>query len=535
MEKSLVFQYRLTRRLELPKVMNPALVLNGNNLNIEDLYALVKNPDQQIVLDPLALEQVAHSESMIRVAADKNVIYGVNTGFGPMANRILAKDQLAQLQLNLIRSHAVGIGDPVPTDFVLAAMVVRLNTLLKGGSGVSVDLVNRYAEFINHRIIPVVPEHGSVGASGDLVQLAHIALGLIGEGEVYFEGQQIPAKQACKISGISDYVLKPKEGLALINGTSFMTGVGAIVVYETEQLLKYAIQTAATSLEVINGFDDAISEKLQSVRPHPGQIHVGLWMRRLLADSSRLRKRENLGDSVIVTNELQQLPEAIQEIYSLRCVPQILGPVYEALCSATRTIIIELNSTTDNPITVPETGHFLHGGNFHGDYVSYTMDTLKIALVRLSQLSERRINFFLNERVNKRFPPFLNMDTPGLTLGLQALQFVATSTVADNQSLAFPHYIHTVPTNGDNQDIVSMGSDSAFLAYKVVENTRVILAVEFVTIAQAIDLVGDRQTFSSASQDWHTRIRQIIDIIKEDRFISNELNDLVLALKTNKI
>ena len=513
--------------------MAEKLIINGEDLDVTKLYNFVRSSTLEVEIDKNSLEKMKKSHDFVMASAGKHIIYGISTGFGPMANRILAHDQLNQLQLNLIRSHAIGMGAPVEDGFVLAAMVVRLNSLVRGHSGISEELAKRYCQFINHRIIPVVPEHGSVGASGDLVQLAHIALALIGEGEVFYHGERLQSSEVIKELELGNYELKPKEGLALINGTSFMAGIAAILVAEAEVLFDYAIRSSSLALELVNGFDDSVSASLQSVRPFYGQKYIAEQIRTNLSGSKRIRSRNKFVEESQINSELYKLDEAIQEIYSLRCSPQIIGPGYDALQFVKKQVEIEINSTTDNPVVFTETQEFLHGGNFHGDYIAQAVDYLKTGLVRLGQLSERRVNFFLNHRINNRFPPFLNLETPGLTLSLQALQFVASSTVAINQSLAYPHFLHTVPTNGDNQDIVSMGTDAALISMKVLENTRTLIAIELVTLAQAVDAEGDLQNFAKSSQELYHFVRKYVEVVKADKYISDQLNNFCAALKNN--
>lgn len=507
------------------------LLLDGGTLNASDLHTFIKNLDQEIAIAEPCLKAIRESRNFVDNSSSDHIIYGVNTGFGPMASRILAKDQVEALQINLIRSHAVGMGPAVENSLVLAAMVVRLNTLVRGASGVSEELINRLVAFINNRVIPVVPLHGSVGASGDLVQLAHIALGLIGEGQVSYQGQIREAKEVVAEIGLQEYKLKPKEGLSLINGTAMMTGVAGLLISDSENLLELANLTSALSLELVSGYSDGISEALQQVRPHSGQIEVAKALREILKDSQLLRDRDSLNKDVSINGSLQELKDAVQEVYSLRCSPQILGPINETLATAKKTINIELNSVTDNPIIDSKSKLFLHGGNFHGDYVAVAMDQLKASLVRLTMLSERRTNFFLNDKINKRFPPFLNLATPGLTLALQGLQFVATSTTAQSQSLAFPHHIHSIPTNGDNQDIVSMGTDAAYTCRTVVDNAYIVIAIEIITLCQAVDVVKIQDKLSSKTKALYSLVRTVFPVVVEDKVIIDKLENLTKLLK----
>jgi len=501
------------------------ITLDGKRLSIADIYAVCCE-DASIRIDEATREQVRASRNFVDKERTSQIIYGINTGFGPMASHIIGKNQLAELQINLIRSHAVGMGKPLPEPYVLASMVVRLNTLLHGNSGVSEALIDQLQTFINARIIPVIPEHGAVGTSGDLVQLAHIALGLIGEGEVFLQGERRQTKKVLAERGITPLVLLPKEGLSLINGTSTMTGITALLAGEARQALNLATHSGALSLEIVQSYDDYISAYLHELRPHPGQIAIAQKLRDLTQDSKRLRKREELHQKVAVEADVHETEEVVQEVYSLRCLPQILGPVYDTLIAAEKVIETEMNSVTDNPVIDPKSGAFLHGGNFHGDYIATTLDQLKLTLVKLTLLAERRINFFLNHNVNHQFPPFINLKQPGLSLGLQGLQFVATSTAAQNQTYAYPHSVHTIPTNEDNQDIVSMGTDAALITAQVLDNLFTVLTIEHVTLAQAIDYLKIHGALSSEGGRLYGEVRSLFPAVIDDRSFAGELNNL---------
>ncbi len=512
------------------------IVLNGENLKIEDISALVSNPEIRVSVSASALNSINKSRDFLEKEASKGIVYGVNTGFGPMASYIINNREVVNLQENLIRSHAVGMGSPIKWEYSLAAMVVRLNTLIRGYSGVSETLIHQLETFINFRIVPLIPEHGAVGTSGDLVQLAHIALSLIGEGDVFYKGKTIKTKKVLKKLKIKPYKLKSKEGLALINGTSTMSAIAALVYSDAEKILNKAIQNGAFSIELIRGFNDSTSEKLHSLRPHRGQVAVAKILRQILS-SSHLRRnrfhfsRQNGVEEEILNQDVHQISESVQEIYSFRCIPQILGPVFEACENMKRIVEIEINSVTDNPIVDWENNTFIHGGNFHGDYIASTIDQLKAALIKLTMLSERRINFFLNRNLNKYFPPFLNLRKPGLDLGLQGLQFVATSTTAVSQSLAYPHHIHSIPTNGDNQDVVSMGTDAALLAAKVIDNAYIVIAIELIVLAQATEFLDIKNKLSNSSEGLLREIRKIFPKIDRDRVIIYELEKVIQFLK----
>ncbi|MEK7650488.1 MAG: aromatic amino acid ammonia-lyase [Patescibacteria group bacterium] len=507
-------------------------VLTGKDLKIAEIYSLVNDPSINVEVSPEALENIKKSNLFIEKRKKDGVVYGLNTGFGPMASYLVSDTEIINLQYNLVRSHAVGMGEPISETYSLAAMLVRLNTLIKGYSGVSIDLINKLLCFINKRIVPVIYEHGAVGTSGDLVQLAHIALALIGEGEVFYEGVRQSTSVVISKLGIEPHQLRIKEGLALINGTSVMSAIAAILCVNATSVLNTETKLGALSLELVRAFKDSLDEKLHQLRPHPGQVYVAERLRTILDSSKLMRDREMFTPERDQTNSVNKISEMVQEVYSIRCLAQILGPVYESIEKAREIIEVEINSATDNPIVDWEQERFLHGGNFHGDYVAYAVDQLKMTMVKLSILSERRINFFLNTNVNKSFPPFLNLKQPGLTLALQGLQFVATSTTAQNQTLAFPQYVHSISTNGDNQDVVSMGTDAALLCAKVIENNYIVQAIELVTLSQCVDFLRCSDQLSNSTKEMFAGIRKIFPEVMDDRVIIDDLKNAVGFLKS---
>lgn len=509
------------------------IALGGDKLKLEELYGVVKK-NTPVELSKKAETKINASFNFLHSELQKEdkILYGINTGFGPMASYILPKKELLNLQKNLILSHATGMGNKLPDEFVLSAMTVRLNTLCQGYSGVSRQLLDLLVKFINHKIIPFVPEHGAVGTSGDLVQLAHIALSLIGLGKVSYRGKILSTAQVLKKLNIKPHELKVKEGLALINGTAMMSGIAGMVAFEAEKLLRLNILAGCLALEIVNGFNESFSKKLQEVRPHSGQIYVAQKMREILKNSRRIVGRQGLHKNYNSGQTVNKIPVFVQEVYSLRCISQILGPFKESLDQTRTQIETEINSATDNPIIDWENKEFLHGGNFHGEYTAQAMDKLKIGLSKLAMLSERRINFFLNPNIQKGLPPFLNLGTPGLTLGLQGLQFVATSTTAHNQTLSYPMSLHSISTNGDNQDVVSMGTDSAIIANKVLENSYIVQTIELITLCQAVDCLKIQNALSSETKVIYELVRRNFPTTVQDRESIFELQKTMEALKT---
>ncbi|MBK5285376.1 MAG: aromatic amino acid lyase [Bacteroidia bacterium] len=446
----------------------------------------------------------------------------------------IEKDELLQLQYNLIRSHSCGIGKPLNEVYARSMVLARINNFLQGNSGVNPDVISQLVVFLNSQITPEIYEHGGVGASGDLVQLAHLGLNLIGEGYVYYEGERVKTKEAFEKLNIHPLELTLRDGLAIINGTSCMTGIGAVNLIYAYRLLEWATAASAIINEIVESFDDSFSKILNQVKLHPGQQTVAAKMRKLLSDSSLIRDRKKLFDDAHEFKR-SEFKNKIQEYYSIRCVPQILGPVTDTLDYAKQVIENEINSTNDNPVVIPSENNVYHGGNFHGDYISLEMDKLKIAITKVSVLAERQLNFLLNHRLNNKFPSFLSSGKPGLNYGLQGMQFTATSTTAENQSLCNSVYVHSIPNNNDNQDVVSMGTNSAVMAKKVIENSFQVMAIHLIAVCQAIDLLKDseREKLSSNTKKIHQFIRSKAAFIDDDVSHSEKIREVYLLLKEN--
>lgn len=476
---------------------------------------------------------VTESFNFLQKFASDKLIYGINTGFGPMAQYRVDDEKRTQLQYNIIRSHCAGTGKMLPPMYVKAIMLSRLATFLRGKSGIHPSAMDLLVEFINNDIYPVVFEHGSVGASGDLVQLAHVAICLIGEGEVFYQGQIRPTKEvleALKLKPINMYI---REGLSLLNGTSAMTGIGIVNLIYAKQLFNWAIISSAMVNEITSAFDDYFSPELNNAKFHKGQQEVAQLLRNTLNGSKRIRKREDHFYNH-KTNE-SYIQDKVQEYYSLRCVPQVLGPVFDQIKLTQEVLINETNSACDNPIVDVETQNVYHGGNFHGDYVSFEMDKLKIAITKLTMLAERQLSYLFHDRINNILPPFANLGVKGLNYGMQACQFTATSTTAESQTLSFPNYVHSIPNNNENQDIVSMGANSAQIAKTVIENAYQVLGIHFMAICQSIDYLKIKEELSPITRQVYDNIRSFHPMFIEDTPKYKDIANVTEYLKSKNI
>ncbi len=468
-----------------------------------------------VALSVSALARVAENHRFLKQFSSNKLIYGINTGFGPMAQYKVSESNLLDLQYNLIRSHCSGSGQLMSPLQVRALMLARLSSLMQGYSGVHHGLPDLLVLLINHEVTPCIYEHGGVGASGDLVQLAHLGLTLIGEGEVMYEGQVQDCGAVFKRLGLQPLRIQVREGLAILNGTSAMTGIGLINVLRARKLLEWGVLLSAMTNEIVEAFDDHYSHELNVVKHHPGQQEVARMLRELLADSQMVRSRaEHLYNPENINQEVFE--GKVQEYYSLRCITQVLGPVLDTIIQAEAVLVHELNSVNDNPVIDHERGNVFHGGNFHGDYVSLEMDKLKTVITKLSMLAERQLNYLLNEKLNRKLPPFVNLGVLGFNFGMQGVQFTATSTVAENQSLSFPMYVHSIPNNNDNQDIVSMGCNAALMTAKVIDNSFEVLAIQLMSLVQAIDFLHCAGRLSSGTRAVYDATRQVFPKFIDD-------------------
>jgi histidine ammonia-lyase len=493
------------------------LTIDGKSLTIEEVIKVAQNPEIKVVLSDTALKAVTDNRKLLEemISGDKP-IYGINTGFGDLAKVTIPKDELCQLQVNLIRSHAVALGNPLPEDTVRAILLLRANTLARGASGARPELLLALLDLLNANVLPVIPEQGSLGASGDLAPLAHMALSLMGEGEVNYKGQRMETLKALKKAGLKPVALQAKEGLALINGTPVMSAIACLTLGTAEILLKSASVIAAMSIEALRGTEKAFDQRIHELRGQKGQIEVARHLRETLMGSE-------IRDS-------HRHCEKVQDAYSLRCTPQVLGAAFDAFEHAARVITIEINAVTDNPL-VFEDGIF-SGGNFHGEPVGLVMDYLSCALSEAGAISERRTFRLLTSSLSD-LPPFLT-NKGGVNSGLMITQYTAASLASENKGLCHPATVDSIPSSADQEDHVSMATTAARKARMVAENVSSILSIEYLCSAQAIDLLAPMKP-SPATGAALKLLRTKVDFIEEDRWFAPDIHNARKFLESGEM
>jgi histidine ammonia-lyase len=503
------------------------IVLTGADLTVADVEAVARG-GARATLDVHARDRMEEARAVVvRLVAEGAVVYGITTGFGDLATTYIPPADARRLQENLLASHAVGVGPALPRDVVRAMLLLRANTLALGHSGCRPELVDRLLRLLELGIHPVVPAQGSVGASGDLAPLAHLALPLVGRGEVEVGGHVMPALLALREEGLEPLVLEAKEGLALLNGTQLMSAIGALLLADADRLARTASVAAAQSVEALLGTDVAYAAAYQLARPHPGQMAVAGEMRHLLRDSGLMAHHHASSHKV-------------QDPYSLRCVPQVHGAVRDALDHLRRVLDVEMNAATDNPLVFPQGGVadadaaatggglVISGGNFHGEPIALALDFAKLALAELGAISERRIALLLDGRLNGGLPPFLAPES-GLNSGMMMLQYTAAALASENKVLVHPASADSIPTSANQEDHVSMGATAARHARDVLANVQRILALELLVGAQALDLRRDHVAILREVDPFdaplpgvgvaeaHRRIRDVVARLDRDR------------------
>jgi histidine ammonia-lyase len=500
------------------------LTLNGQALTLAEIEAVAID-GCQVEIAAAALARMAASRELIeQILAEGQTVYGVNTGFGKLADVRIPPESLAQLQTNLVRSHAGGVGAPLSEPEARAMLLLRANVLACGLSGCRASVVQLLVAMLNAGVHPVVPEKGSVGASGDLAPLAHVALVVIGEGEAFYHGERIPGAEALRRAGLAPIALAAKEGLALLNGTQAMTAVGALAMARALRVAKVADVAGAMSLEALMGTPTAFDPRIQNARPHAGQIAAGAHLTSLM-QGSEIREAHREHDS------------RVQDAYCLRCMPQVHGAVRGVVDHVRSILEIESGSATDNPLVFPENaatpqiaGAVLSGGNFHGAPLAYAFDYAAIALTDLGSMAERRIDRLLNPDINEGLPPFLSA-TPGLSSGYMMAQIVAAALINECQVLAHPSSSGSIPTSGGKEDHVSMGMTGALKLRQIVEHLERIVGIELMCAAQGLECRRPLRA-GPAIEAAYAALRSVVPHLNEDRVLSGDIEALAAAIRS---
>ena len=499
--------------------LSAPLLLNGDPLTLAQLDA-VAAATLDVALDPVSKTRMLASRAVVdRAAAGDAAAYGINTGFGKLADVRVPPDQVAVLQQNLVRSHCCGVGEPLSEAEVRGMLLLRANVLAKGCSGVRTEVAELLVAMLARRIHPVVPSRGSVGASGDLAPLAHLALALIGEGEVFVKGKRMPSSEALAAAGLTQLQLRAKEGLALLNGTQAMASVGGLSLFRAQRVVRLFDLAGAMSLEGLRGTPAAFDARIHEARPHAGQIAAAAHLRALM-EQSEIRESHRLNDP------------RVQDAYCLRCMPQVHGAVRGVLDHAAAVIETETGSATDNPLifaTDNGIGDILSGGNFHGAPLAFALDYAAIGLADLLSISERRIDRLINPDINEGLPPFLS-DHPGISSGFMIAHVTSAALLNEAKVLAHPASVDSVPTSGGKEDHVSMGMTAALKLRQVVENAEMVLGIELMTAAQALEF---RLPLRAALEveAARVRVREFFRPLREDRVLAGDITKLAAAIR----
>jgi histidine ammonia-lyase len=500
--------------------MKKSLALSGNDLTLSQLYQIVLD-GFEATLAPEARARMEASQAVVEQLSTGDVpAYGINTGFGALATVRIQPEQIRELQLNLVRSHACGVGAPLAEDETRAMILLRANALAKGFSGVRPVVVETLLAMLNRGVLPVIPSQGSVGASGDLAPLAHLALVVIGEGEAVYKGGQLSGGDALKQAGIAPLKLEAKEGLALLNGTQGMLALLALAIRDAEILIDTADVAAALSLDALRGSPAAFDERISRIRPYPGQTA-----------SARNLTRLNRGSEIRESHRSAQKDTRVQDAYSLRCTPQVHGAVRDSLSQARTTLSIELNSATDNPLVFAESGEVVSGGNFHGQPLAMAADQIAIALATLAGISERRIEHMTNPHTSL-LPPFLTAD-PGLNSGFMIAQVVAAALASELKALATPHSVDSIPTSGDQEDYVSMGMSASRRLQRMLDALRNVIAIELLAACQGIDFQAPLQTGVEARKAY-ALVRAVSPVVDKDRALAPDIAAVAQLVASGK-
>lgn len=503
------------------------ILLDGKSLTFEQVLkvAFGNYEEIKVALTDEAKKNVNRSAEAVQKLLDRGEIaYGITTGFGAFKNKIISSDEVEKLQRNILISHAVGVGNYLDIPTTRAIMLIRANTLSSGYSGIRLETLELLLDLINFGIHPLIPEKGSLGASGDLAPLAHMALPLIGEGEVLFQGERISGKGALEKNGLSEITLAAKEGLALTNGTTVMTAIGLIESAKAKHLAELADISGCLSFEALNGTMQAFDERIHSLRPHPRQTKCAAKLREILSESEFVREFD---------------PSNVQDAYTLRCIPQVHGACRDAVDYAIWVLGIELNSVTDNPLIFTDENfeniEVISGGNFHGEPLALALDYLAIALSELGNISERRLMRLTDEASNSHVLPAFLTENGGLNSGFMIVQYTAAALCTENKVLAHPASVDTIPTSANTEDHVSMGATSAIKLREIAENLERILALELFSASQAIDLrkkrIGNDKKLGKGTREIYKNIRDIVPFIEEDTLMYPHIENVKSLIK----
>lgn len=494
------------------------ILITGHTLTLEELAAVCRE-NVPVALSFEARQNIQGSRQVVDMLVDEAAtVYGITTGFGKFSDVTITQEECKLLQRNLIVTHAVGAGEPFPRDVARGIMLLRVNNLAKGFSGTRLSLVETLVEMLNKGVTPVIPQKGSLGASGDLAPLSHMVLPMLGLGQAEYRGEVLPGAEAMARAGIETVELVAKEGLALINGTQAMTAVGALAVYDAISLMKTADIAAAMSFEANRGVEDALDPRVHAVRPHDGQVKTAAILRRLLMESG----------NVTCQGEVR-----VQDGYSLRCVPQVHGASHDAINYVKSKVEIEMNAVTDNPIIFKETMEGISGGNFHGQPMALAFDFLGIALSELANISERRLERLVNPNIGG-FPAFL-VKHGGLNSGFMIVQYSAAALVSENKVLAHPASVDSIPSSAGQEDHVSMGTIAARKAAEILGNVRRVLAMELMCACQAVDLLEGQERLGVGTKPAYEAIRAVCETLVDDRPLYEDINNCEAILKDGSL
>lgn len=494
------------------------IMLDGNNLCLEDFIKVVRG-NEKIDLSQEVKDKMQKSRDLVdKYVEEEKVVYGITTGFGKFSNVSISKEDTKKLQKNLIMSHSCGVGEIFSVEEVRGVMLLRINALAKGFSGIRLSTVQTLMDMVNKGVTPIIPQQGSLGSSGDLAPLSHMVLVMFGEGEAIFEGVRMSGKDAMDKAGIDTIELTAKEGLALINGTQVMTSVGALTIYDALNLSKMTDLSAGLTNEALNGIVDAYDSKIHEARKQIGQINTAKNLLSILAESKNTTRQGEL---------------RVQDAYALRCTPQVHGASKDCLQYVKEKVEIEMNAATDNPLIFPEQEDVISGGNFHGEPMAQSFDFMKIGIAELANISERRLERMVNPALSEGLPAFL-VEEGGINSGFMIVQYAAAALVSENKTLAHPASVDSIPSSANQEDHVSMGTIAARHARDILLNSTRVVAMEILAACQAIDLRGDKG-LGKATKVVYELIRKEIPMVKEDRIMHKDIEKVVEIMKSESL